>query len=458
MPDRTALPPPSPSEPPAAASLAAVVLEPGIAVLGYFAACAWFDVPIGRHDLALGVLLLALGLPGRDRWTDAPGSAAIDIALAWAGRLALLALAGAVTSSVGLFDLRVLLAWALATPAAQWLAVRTGQQLWRHGAAPAGRTRVVVVGAGPHGAQVAAALAGGADPAIEVVGYFDDRADERIAAGATVHRLGALRDCAGFVGEHRIDEVCITLPLGSQSRIVDLLQQLRSTSAAVSLAPDAFASALLDAPTFERRGLLLIGIGRGPFGATGAIVKRSIDLVLASVAVALAAPLLLAVAAAIRLGSPGPAIVGRRMKSLFGEDVVMHRFRTTRLVDEAAALGDSRPTAVGAWLRRTSIERWPQLIDVLQGRMSLVGPRAHAVASDPAYRRLIGPTGVRSGVKPGLTGWAQVHGHRAETDDPEVLRDRIGLDLAYLRRWTPALDLRIVVQALFVPFGSRDAE
>lgn len=452
MPARPRLTTPPPGLP-LAASIAAALIEPGTAVVAYFAASAWFDVSIARHDLVLCLLVAALGLPGRDRWADPPGAAAIDIVLAWAGQLVLLALAGALTSGFALFDARVLVAWALATPLAQWLAVRTGQQLWREGpAAPGGRRRVVVVGAEPHGVRVAGALGDGRDGGIEVVGYFDDRTDERLAAEAAPRRLGALKDCAAFVQERGIDEVCIALPLGSQARIVELIEPLRRTAAAVSFAPDGFGSALLDAPAFERRGLLLIELGGTPFGTGGALVKRSVDIVLASIVVALAAPLLVVVAAAIRAGSPGPAIVGRPMKGLFGEDVVVRRLRTTRTGDE------SSPTAFGTWLRRTSIDRLPQFIDVLQGRMSLVGPRAHAIADDAAYRELIGPAGVRAGVRPGVTGWAQVHGHRADGDDPEALREQVDLDLAYLRRWTPALDLRILVQALLMPLAPRSAD
>jgi putative colanic acid biosynthesis UDP-glucose lipid carrier transferase len=192
------------------------------------------------------------------------------------------------------------------------------------------------------------------------------------------------------------------------------------------------------------------------------VLKRAEDLVLASLILLAIAPLLAVVALGVKLSSPGPVIFRQRRNGLDGREIVVWKFRSMRTMDNGAVVrqatrDDPRVTPFGAFIRRTSLDELPQFFNVLQGRMSIVGPRPHAVAHNEAYRRLIGPYMVRHKVKPGITGWAQIHGHRGETDTLDKMRDRVAHDLEYLRHWSLGLDLRIVVRTALLMLADRQA-
>jgi putative colanic acid biosynthesis UDP-glucose lipid carrier transferase len=176
----------------------------------------------------------------------------------------------------------------------------------------------------------------------------------------------------------------------------------------------------------------------------------------------LISPLLLAIAIGVRLTSPGPAIFRQRRNGLDGTEIVVWKFRSMHTQDDGAVVpqatkGDPRITAFGAFLRRTSLDELPQFFNVLQGHMSIVGPRPHAVAHNEQYRQLIKAYMVRHKVKPGITGWAQIHGHRGETDTIEKMQARVEYDLEYLRNWTLGLDLQIIARTVKLVFIDRHA-
>jgi putative colanic acid biosysnthesis UDP-glucose lipid carrier transferase len=185
-------------------------------------------------------------------------------------------------------------------------------------------------------------------------------------------------------------------------------------------------------------------------------------VVLASVILVLIAPLMLAIAIGVKLSSPGPAIFKQRRNGLDGGEIAVYKFRSMRTLDDGAVVpqatkDDPRITPFGAVLRRTSLDELPQFINVLQGSMSIVGPRPHAVAHNELYRELIKAYMVRHKVKPGITGWAQVNGLRGETDTVEKMKARVEYDLEYLRNWTLGLDLQIMVRTVRVIFFDRNA-
>ena len=205
-----------------------------------------------------------------------------------------------------------------------------------------------------------------------------------------------------------------------------------------------------------------MGLCETPFTGTNRLVKRLSDIVLASLILVLIAPLLLAIAIAIKLTSPGPVIFKQRRNGLDGEEIVVYKFRSMRTQDDGdvvqqATKDDPRITPLGRFLRRSSLDELPQFINVLQGRMSIVGPRPHAVAHNEQYRQLIKAYMVRHKVKPGITGWAQIHGHRGETDTIEKMQARVEYDLEYLRNWSLGLDLQIIARTIKVVFFARNA-
>ena len=275
-------------------------------------------------------------------------------------------------------------------------------------------------------------------------------------------RLGGFREVATYVNSHGIQEVYITMPLGSQPRIVDLLESLQGTTASLYFVPDVFGISIIQGRLEDMNGVPVVGICETPFTGTNELVKRLSDIVLASVILVLISPLLLFLALGVKLSSPGPIIFRQKRNGLDGEEIVVYKFRSMRTQDNGpvvkqATKNDPRVTRFGAFIRRTSLDELPQFINVLQGRMSIVGPRPHAVAHNEEYRKLIKAYMVRHKVRPGITGWAQVNGLRGETETIEKMQARVEYDLEYLRNWSLGLDLQIILRTLRLMLFDRNA-
>jgi putative colanic acid biosynthesis UDP-glucose lipid carrier transferase len=237
---------------------------------------------------------------------------------------------------------------------------------------------------------------------------------------------------------------------------------VQGTTASVFFVPDVFGISIIQGRLQDMNGVPVVGICETPFTGTNELVKRISDVVLASLILLLISPLLLAITIGVKLSSPGPAIFRQRRNGLDGEEIIVYKFRSMRAMDDGqvvkqATKGDPRITPFGAFLRRSSLDELPQFINVLQGRMSIVGPRPHAVAHNELYRQLIKAYMVRHKVKPGITGWAQVHGHRGETDTVEKMQARVEYDLEYLRNWSLGLDLQIIARTIIVVLRGSNA-
>ena len=451
------------SAPQSVTSLVAAFLEPTITVLVFIVANQLADESIGRPQLTLCLLVFALTFPGRNRFRENLLSAAVDIVSSWAALLVILSLCAYATRSFYLFENDVLMHWAIVTPVLQWIACWIGKSITSHFASrPEARRSAVVVGAGPLGVKVSRALLARESDGVVFLGYFDDRTDDRVQDSAVAQRLGGLSSVASFVFEHGVKEVYITLPLGSQPRIVELLEQVQGTTASLFFVPDVFGISIIQGRLQDMNGVPIVGICETPFTGTNALVKRISDLVLASLILILISPVLLAIAIGVRLSSPGPVVFRQRRNGLAGEEIIVYKFRSMTAQDNGpvvrqATKQDPRITPFGAFIRRTSLDELPQFINVLQGRMSIVGPRPHAVAHNEEYRQLIKAYMVRHKVKPGITGWAQVNGHRGETDTIEKMQARVEYDLEYLRNWSLGLDLQIIVRTVRLVFFDRQA-
>ena len=451
------------SAPQSVTSLMAAFLEPAITVLTFLGANLYLDAFVGRPELVLCLLVFALTFPGRNRFRQNPLAAAVDIISSWLVLIGVLLLCGYVTRSLNYFEERALIAWVVATPAVQWVAVWVGRRIVLHQAAqPEARRRAIIVGAGPLGVKVSKALTESEDTGVDFLGYFDDRADARVDGLAMEQVKGGLKDVATFIRQHSIREVFITLPLGSQPRIVELLEQMQDTTASLFFVPDVFGISIIQGRLQDMNGLPVVGICETPFTGTNELVKRVSDVVLASIILLLISPVMVAIAIGVKMSSPGPVIFRQRRTGLDGDDITVYKFRSMTTQDNGSVVrqatkNDARVTPFGAFIRRTSLDELPQFFNVLQGRMSIVGPRPHAVAHNEEYRRIVKAYMVRHKVKPGITGWAQVNGQRGETDTVEKMQARVEYDLEYLRNWSLGLDLQIIVRTIRLVFFDRNA-
>ncbi len=451
------------SAPQSVTSLAAALLEPAVTVGVYLATAAACNEPVMRADLVLCLLVVALSFPGRNRFGDRPLNAAVDIVASWFSLVAILLLCGWASRSLELFSARVMLIWALITPALQWLVFYGGRTVLRRVAAlPAHQRLAVVVGAGPLGVKVARAFQARGNKGLNFLGYFDDRQDARVDEQARPHRLGRLDELTAQVRRLGVHEVYITLPLGSQPRIQRLLEQVQGTTASVYFVPDVFGISIIQGRLTDMNGVPVVGLCETPFTGTNSLLKRLSDLVLASAILVLVSPLLAVIAIGVKISSPGPVIFKQRRNGLAGEEIIVYKFRTMFTQDDGAVVRqatrhDPRVTPLGAFLRSSSLDELPQFLNVLQGRMSIVGPRPHAVAHNEQYREIIKAYMVRHKVKPGITGWAQINGHRGETDTVEKMRARVEHDLEYLRNWSLGLDLQIIARTIKAVTVDRNA-
>ena len=247
-----------------------------------------------------------------------------------------------------------------------------------------------------------------------------------------------------------------------QVRILKLLDEMRDTTTSIYFMPDTFIHDMIQARVDMLNGIPMLAVCETPFLGINGIIKRVSDIVLSVIILLLISPLLLILAIGVKLSSPGPIIFRQSRYGLDGKEITVYKFRSMTVSENGSNIvqaqkNDVRVTRFGAFIRKTSLDELPQFINVLQGRMSIVGPRPHAVAHNETYRKLIKNYMVRHKVKPGITGWAQVNGYRGETDTLEKMEKRIEFDLDYMRNWSLYLDLWIIIRTVMVVFKDKNA-
>jgi putative colanic acid biosynthesis UDP-glucose lipid carrier transferase len=452
------------SAPPlAVSSFIASLLEPGLAIATLLASTWAYGETIDTPTKLLAAISLLLLFPGQNRFFDRPGRAANGIFLSWLTVVCVMLLCGFATDTLHFFTPEVLVAWAVATPVVQFGLTLIGSAVLRRRAlASEDEHRALVIGAGALGAKVADLIASRADYGHHCVGYVEDRAPERCHPNTREQLLGRFDDVLDLVRQHRVREVYLTLPLSMQPRISRLLTELRDAAVTIYFVPDLFAFSVIQGRIRNLQGVPVVSLLESPFVGVNALAKRASDIVLGSLILTLVSPLMLVVALAVKLGSPGPVIFKQRRNGLDGEEIIVWKFRSMTVTENGpdvkqATRNDPRITRVGAFIRRTSLDELPQFINVLQGSMSIVGPRPHAVAHNEQYRRLIGAYMIRHKVKPGITGLAQVSGYRGETDAIEKMAGRVDHDIDYLRRWSLWLDLKIIARTVVMTLTDRNA-
>lgn len=315
-----------------------------------------------------------------------------------------------------------------------------------------------IVGSGPLGQTLARKFRENPWMGIRVGGIYDDAPcdQEGVILRGSIEKL--VTDACRGDYEH----IYIALPLAEQKKVHQLTDRLSDTAASVYFVPDVFVFDLMNSRSHSIDGIPAISIYDTPFTVTDNILKRGFDIVGSAVILMMIAPLMIAIATAVRLTSTGPAIFKQKRYGLDGKAIEVWKFRTMTTMDNGAVVkqatqNDSRLTSIGAFLRRTSLDELPQFVNVLQGSMSIVGPRPHAIAHNEEYRKLIKGYMLRHKVKPGITGWAQINGWRGETDTLEKMEKRIEYDLQYIRNWNIWLDVKIVFMTVFKGFINKNA-
>ena len=435
-----------------------MAVDPAAAVAALAASALWFDVAFDRPYAVLALLVFSMTFPSSARAGDGLSTRELGALLAtrWATTAALLWLLGWGLNTLDLFDWRVIALWIVATPLLQFTAHRLWPSLVPRVLARTGAQRVAIIaGANELGRLFADRVEANPCLGLRVAGFFDDRSLSRLPRFAPGEVLGSLQQLAEYVKRHRIDVIYSTLPLSPKPRMSELLEALRDTTASIYFVPDVLRFDLIQARVDTVDGMPVIAVCESPCYGVNALLKRASDLLLSASILLLTAPVLLAIALAVKMTSQGPVLFKQRRYGLDGREIVVYKFRTMTCMEDGdvvtqATRDDPRTTRIGKVLRKYSLDELPQFLNVLQGRMSVVGPRPHAVAHNEAYRKLIRGYMIRHKVKPGITGLAQVRGLRGETDTLDKMRARIECDLEYLRNWSLWLDLTIVLRTVGV--------
>lgn len=375
-----------------------------------------------------------------------------DTLIGWLVIVAILMFLGYATHFSQYFSQQVILFWIIATPIAliiSHLTVKTIANIRRR----QGKQRsAVIIGGNPLSLNLLNTLTVQPLLCIANQGYFDDRQKSRINDNLGTY-LGKTSAIVPYILSNHIDIIFICLPMTSQPRIQRIVEELADTTVSIYFLPDMYVFDLLQAQVDYVADMPVVSLGESPYKGIDGVIKISSDYLFATVILILLSPLMLGIALAVKLSSPGPVIFKQRRYGYNGGEIIVYKFRSMTVTENGdnikqATRNDQRVTRVGAFLRRSSLDELPQFINVLQGRMSVVGPRPHAVAHNEIYRKLIRGYMMRHKTKPGITGWAQVNGWRGETDVLEKMQKRVEFDLYYLDNWSLWFDIWIILRTV----------
>lgn len=381
----------------------------------------------------------------------------LQIAMAWcASVLALLFLAFA-TKTTSTYSREVFLQWIVLVPIAQvscWILLRRVSKMLAR--AVSGYNRALDIGHGQHAKNIGATVANSTDTET-FVGYVEEIDTESQQSGQTDDKdrlLGNIEHIRDIVKGNRIRKIYIALESAGAERVEKIQLDLLDLNVDVIWVPDMRSYSLVNHSIYTLAGNPAVAINQSPLTSPGPgpLYKSVMDKTLAFSGLVFLSPLLIVVALMIKLTSKGPVLFKQPRHGFDGELILIWKFRSMQVHQEQdgqitqAQKGDARLTLIGGLLRKTSIDELPQLFNVLQGRMSLVGPRPHAVAHNDFYSQKIDSYLVRHRMKPGITGLAQISGYRGETDTLEKMQKRVEYDLAYINNWSIGLDIKILLK------------
>lgn len=315
----------------------------------------------------------------------------------------------------------------------------------------------VILGANENGQRLAEFLQQRQDVRYGLLGFVDDRISRLPSSVAGLPLLGDSVELEKMVRSEKVSQVLIALPWSAESRIGQIVRNLRRLPVNVLLVPDMVAFRHAHNRITEVGGLPMFNVSKIPLSGWSPMIKRLEDLLLAGLALLVLAPLMLVLALAIKLDSPGPVFFRQKRYGYNNRLIEVFKFRSMfhhqrdAHAERQTTRDDDRITRVGRFIRRTSLDELPQLFNVLLGSMSMVGPRPHATATKAAgilFEDAVQEYTSRHRVKPGITGWAQVNGYRGETDTLEKIEKRVEFDLEYIENWSVWFDLYILLRTV----------
>lgn len=438
------------------------LVEPLVMVFVLWGLFIYTENRIPMSIFILSIVLFSITFPSGAKIRKSFFVMCLDVIAQWLLIATFVLVFAYLTENIGLYSKETILMWLIATPVAQITALQllkwSSPTLikWQ---GPIQNT--LVIGLNEQGVLLADNLREDYYQRINVLGFFEDRSPARLDH-TKYPVLGSLNELSAYLSKHTVHKLYIALPMSSHPRILKLLDDLKDTTASIYFVPDIFVTDLIQGRVSEVNGLPVVSVCDTPFTGMDGFIKRTADILFSLFVLILISPILLIIALGIKLTSPGPVIFKQRRYGLDGQQIWVYKFRSMTVCEDGgtvtqATRNDQRITPLGALLRKTSLDELPQFINVLQGRMSVVGPRPHAVAHNEEYRKLIKGYMVRHKVKPGITGWAQVNGFRGETDTLEKMEQRVHYDLEYLRNWSPRLDMLIVAKTVWLTIVGQDS-
>lgn len=420
-------------------------LNPTIVASSLALLCLVYGEPFTGY-LILGVLAFLISLNVlREAPTVLMRPQLIVLFTSWIIAAAMVLLIAFATGISNEFSAKLITTWLLVTP----LLLVAAQHLTRRALAtliPGAARTVLIVGANPLGVEFARRIEW-LPNLVDVRGFFDDRGIERLGLRGD-RLLGKCSDLPKYLRENPIDVIYISLPPVSKPRILKLLDDLRDSTSSICFIPEWLAFDLTR-PRFDViNGLPVLHVRESPFDGVNGAIKRGSDVVICSVILLFIWPALLAIALAAKLAFRGSIFFRQRSCGRRGEEIVIYKFRTMPLAEDTDdPKNDERTSRFGRFLRKTKLDRLPQFINVLQGRLSLVGPEPHTTAETALYRQLLDGYMLRHKVRPGMTGWAQVNGLRGLVESADDMRRRVEYDLMYIRNWSLTLEVEIICRA-----------
>lgn len=323
--------------------------------------------------------------------------------------------------------------------------------------------RVVILGAGELGIKLAETVQQALWTGFRIITFIDDCTQNK---PAMIHGIPIIKTpdpLSDYLAKEGIDEIWLALPLRAEARVKGILHELRHHTITTRFVLDIFGLDLLNHSITDVAGFPVLNIRSTPMIGMNRLVKAIEDRLLAAIILIFISPLLVLIALGVKFSSKGPVFFKQKRLGWDGRIIEVYKFRTMFLHYEEegkvtqATLDDKRVTPLGKFLRRSSLDELPQFINVLQGRMSIVGPRPHALAHNELYKDSVDTYMQRHRVKPGITGWAQVNGWRGETDTLAKMQKRVEYDLYYINNWSLRFDLKIILLTLFKGFTNRNA-